>query len=59
MRDLSSSRLPAVSFIKFTGTYNEHPANTDPLRGQKHLADLVKAIMDSPYWARYRHHYHL
>ncbi len=51
LEDLKRGTLPAVAFVKFTGTYNEHPANSDPLRGQKHVVDLVRAIMDSPNWA--------
>ncbi len=50
LQDLKRGTLPAVSFVKFTGTYNEHPANSDPLRGQKHVAETVRAIMDSPTW---------
>jgi phospholipase C len=48
--DLKSGRLPAVTFVKFIGDDNEHPANTNPMRGQRHVADLVRAIMESPFW---------
>ncbi len=51
VQDLRRGTLPAVAFVKFTGTYNEHPANSDPMRGQKHVVDLVRAIIDSPTWA--------
>ncbi len=48
---LTSSHLPAVSFIKPLGPNNEHPGYTDLLTGQKHVADLVNAVKNSPYWA--------
>ncbi len=49
--DLAHDRLPAVSFVKPLGTYNEHPANADLMRGEEHTARLVRAVMNSPYWA--------
>jgi len=42
--------LPAVSFVKPIGEDNEHPGYADLLRGQQHVADLVKAVQDSPNW---------
>jgi phospholipase C len=47
---LKSGDLPAVSFVKPIGKNNEHPGYTDLLRGQQHVADLVKAVHDSPHW---------
>ena len=43
--------LPAVSFIKPLGPDNEHPGYADLARGQQHVADLVDAVRNSPYWA--------
>jgi len=49
--DLRANRLPPVSFIKPSDTYNEHPGSTDLLHGEQHVADLVKAVQGSRYWA--------
>jgi LPXTG-motif cell wall-anchored protein len=50
-KDLASGKLPAVSFVKPIGEDNEHPGYADLLRGQQHVADLVKAVQSSPFWA--------
>ena len=47
---LRSNSLPAVAFVKPIGADNEHPNTSNPLRGQQHAVDLVKAVQDSPYW---------
>ena len=52
LRDLRNKSLPTVSFLKPLGPDNEHPGYTDLLSGQRHVADLVKAVMASPYWAQ-------
>jgi len=49
-RDLRTSRLPEVSFVKPLGPDNEHPGYASFLQGQRHLLTLVQAVMDSPYW---------
>ncbi len=51
MRALTTNDLPAVSFIKPLGPDNEHPGYASLLQGQQHVADLVKAVQNSPYWA--------
>ena len=48
---LKANSLPAVAFIKPLGLDNEHPGYATLLRGQQHVADLVKAVQQSPYWA--------
>jgi phospholipase C len=48
--DLQNGSLPAVSFIKPLGPDNEHPGYADLLRGQQHVADIVSAVQNSPYW---------
>jgi acid phosphatase len=48
--DLQNNSLPAVSFIKPLGPNNEHPGYASLLQGQQHVADLVSAIQQSPYW---------
>jgi phospholipase C len=51
LRDLETSRFPAVSFVKPDGFHNEHPANGAILSGEQHVSALVRAIMRSPFWA--------
>jgi len=51
MKDLQSRNLPSVSFIKPIGAHNEHPGYATLLAGQQHVADLVKAVQESPYWS--------
>ncbi|HEX3470536.1 MAG TPA: acid phosphatase [Silvibacterium sp.] len=48
--DLQSNSLPAVSFIKPLGPNNEHPGYASLAQGQQHVADLVNAVKQSPYW---------
>ncbi len=42
--------LPAVAFYVPQGTLNEHPADTDVLSGDMHIAELVAKIKGSPLW---------
>jgi phospholipase C len=51
MTDLQNRNLPSVSFIKPIGAYNEHPGYATLVAGQQHVADLVKAVQESPYWS--------
>jgi phospholipase C len=51
MKDLQNRNLPSVSFIKPSGAYNEHPGYATLVAGQQHVADLVKAVQESPYWS--------
>jgi phospholipase C len=51
MRALTTNDLPAVSFIKPIGADNEHPGYANLLQGQQHVAALVSAVQNSPYWA--------
>ncbi len=50
VRALRTNDLPAVSFVKALGADNEHPGYTDLVRGQQHVADLVRDVQQSPYW---------
>jgi len=47
---LQAGNLPAVVFIKPIGADNEHPGYSDLLRGEQHVASLVKAVQDSAFW---------
>jgi phospholipase C len=51
LRALTTNSLPAVAFVKPAGADNEHPGYADLARGQQHVADLVKAVQQSPAWA--------
>jgi phospholipase C len=42
--------LPQVAFYKPQGSLNEHPAYTDVLSGDTHIAELVAKIKASPLW---------
>jgi phospholipase C len=48
--DVQAGKLPAVTFIKPLGPNNEHPGYATLINGQQHVADLVAAIQNSPYW---------
>ena len=48
---MSTGRLPTVSFIKPLGDHDEHPGYATIAAGQRHVAELVKAVQDSRYWA--------
>ena len=48
---LSQGGLPAVSFVKPLGQNNEHPGYTDLVTGQEYVANLVRQVQSSQYWA--------
>jgi phosphodiesterase/alkaline phosphatase D-like protein len=48
---LANGTLPQVTFIKPLGPDNEHPGYASLLQGQQHVASLVQAVQNSPYWA--------
>jgi phospholipase C len=50
LRDVQAGTLPSVSFVKPLGPDNEHPGYADLLRGERHVADLVRAVANSPAW---------
>jgi len=49
--DAAAGKLPAVSFYKPIGTFNEHPSTTSLALGDAHLAELVARLQASPQWA--------
>ncbi|MBI1743937.1 acid phosphatase [Candidatus Acetothermia bacterium] len=51
LQALQTSGLPAVSFVKPIGRFNEHPGYANLLEGQHHVEDLVNAVKNSPYWS--------
>jgi phospholipase C len=50
LQALRARTLPAVSFVKPLGPDNEHPGYANLAQGQQHVAELVQAVRDSPYW---------
>ena len=48
--DVQGGTLPQVVFIKPLGDNNEHPGYASLLQGQQHVASIVSAIQNSPYW---------
>ncbi len=50
--DLKAGRLPDVSFIKATGSHDEHPADSAPGWGEEWVIGLLKALGDSRLWAK-------
>ncbi len=47
---IQSGNLPAVSFYKPLGEFNEHPGYADVLTGDQHVANIVGSIERSPLW---------
>lgn len=46
----SAGALPAVSFYKPVGKYNQHPFYADLKSGDEHVADVVARLRESPNW---------
>jgi phospholipase C len=49
-RAIDAGALPQISFYKPNGDLNEHPGYTDVLSGDRHIADIVERIRQSPLW---------
>ncbi len=52
MDDLRGGQLPQVSFLKATGSHDEHPANSAPGWGEQWVMEKLKALAASRYWSR-------
>jgi phospholipase C len=50
MAAIADGSLPHVVFFKPYGTENEHPGYADVMAGERHAADVIKAIQASPIW---------
>jgi phospholipase C len=48
--DIQNGTLPAVSFYKPLGEFNEHPGYADVLSGDQHVAEIVNSIEHSELW---------
>lgn len=40
--------LPAVSFVKPLGRFNEHPGASTVMAGENHAVELINAVMNGP-----------
>ena len=47
---IAKGTLPAVSFYKPIGELNQHPGYAEVVAGDRHVADLLKRINQSPLW---------
>ena len=52
LRDIDAGTLPKVVFYKPTGRLNQHPAYTDLMSGDAHIAELLERLRRSPQWER-------
>jgi phospholipase C len=50
VRDIAAGTLPKVAFYKPVGILNQHPAYTDVMSGDAHIADLLDKLTKSPQW---------
>ena len=51
-RDVKNGKLPAVSFLKGTGSSDEHPAYSAPRWGEQWVMGLLEALGESSAWER-------
>lgn len=47
---IHKGELPAVSFYKPLGSFNEHPGYAPLLAGERYTADILRMIENSPLW---------
>jgi phospholipase C len=47
---MDRGQLPAVSFYKPLGRYNEHPGDTDLFAGETRTAEILTRLEQSPQW---------
>ena len=52
VRDIDAGTLPPVVFYKPTGILNQHPAYTDLMTGDAHVADILEQLKRGPQWSR-------
>jgi phospholipase C len=50
--DVKNGKLPSVSFLKGTGSSDEHPANSAPRWGEQWVMSLLKALGASSLWEK-------
>ena len=47
---LQANNLPAVSFLKATGSQDAHPGYSSPLDEQQFIVTVINAVQQSPFW---------
>lgn len=52
LQDARNGKLPSVSFLKGTGSSDEHPANSAPRWGEQWVMRLLRALGDSKLWEK-------
>ncbi len=52
LEDVRADRLPEVSFIKATGSHDEHPADSAPRWGERWVMQLLRALGQSRAWQK-------
>ena len=52
LEDVKNGKLPSVSFLKGTGSSDEHPANSAPRWGEQWVMGLLKALGESSLWEK-------
>jgi phospholipase C len=52
LEDVRTDRLPQVSFLKATGSHDEHPADSAPRAGERWVLQLLRALGDSRAWQK-------
>ena len=50
LADLADGKLPSVVFWKPIGVLNEHPGYADTISGDRHMAEVIERIRQSPIW---------
>jgi acid phosphatase len=50
LADIDAGRLPQVAFYKPVGRLNQHPAYTDIMSGDAHIAGILEHLTKSPQW---------
>jgi acid phosphatase len=49
--DAAAGKLPAVSFYKPEGLYNQHPGYANIANADQHIADVIAKLQASPQWS--------
>lgn len=52
LADARADKLPAVCFLKATGSHDEHPADSAPRWGERWVMQLLRALGESRAWEK-------
>ena len=50
IKAIDGAALPQVTFYKPQGNLNEHPGYADVIAGDRHIADIIGHLQNSPQW---------